>query len=197
MVFTKEVLKEALASNDFYIQTTAKALGISRTKLYNLISHFEIDGPAKKGVKPLYKINIKKVNNTYYKMIARCHNPEYTDYKYYGGRGISVCKEWRENRDIFAEYYMKLENYGKDGYTLDRIDNSEDYKPGNVRLTSKIVQANNTRRNKTLEIDGETYTIAEFSRKFDLGQNFVIDRIKLGYTPEEIISVPRYGRRSK
>lgn len=76
-------------------------------------------------------------------MIQRCNNPKNINYKYYGGRGITVCERW-----------MKFENFLKDigeipsGLTLDRIDNNDNYTPNNWRFATWKEQANNKRNNK-------------------------------------------------
>lgn len=79
-------------------------------------------------------------------MIQRCHNPNKKFYELYGGRGISVCKTWRNNYLAFRRWalnngYDPEAPYGK--CTLDRIDNNKDYKPSNCRWVDMGVQNNN------------------------------------------------------
>jgi hypothetical protein len=88
---------------------------------------------------PLYK--------TWGNMVHRCHNPEDTHYHLYGARGIEVCPEWREDLAAFIEYAQRLEHYGEPGYSIDRIDNSQGYKPGNLRWATKTQQVANQRGN--------------------------------------------------
>jgi len=76
----------------------------------------------------------------------RCYNKNCPKYSIYGGRGIRVCFEWRYDFYPFYQHVIRLENYGKKGYSLDRIKNNEDYKPGNVRWASRNTQGAN--RNK-------------------------------------------------
>ena len=78
----------------------------------------------------------------------RCGNPAHRNYKDYGGRGITICKEWENNFLAFYNYVSKLEHYGENGRSLDRIDNNGGYCTGNVRWATAKEQANNTRRSK-------------------------------------------------
>lgn len=85
-----------------------------------------------------------KRSPTYYSwaaMIARCTNPNRSDYRYYGGLGIKVCERWRS----FANF---LEDMGERprGRTLDREDANGDYEPSNCRWATKKTQMNNQRR---------------------------------------------------
>lgn len=79
----------------------------------------------------------------------RCYNKNFKYYDYYGGRGIALCDEWRDDFKSFYDYMMDLPNAMKDGYTLDRYpDNDGDYKPGNMRWATAKQQANNRRKRR-------------------------------------------------
>jgi len=90
-----------------------------------------------------------KSNTTIYKCWAdikqRCNNPKDCRYYDYGGRGIKICRQWEEDFENFYKYVSKLENFGKRGYSIDRINNDDGYRPGNVRFAT-ISQQNLNRR---------------------------------------------------
>lgn len=82
-------------------------------------------------------------------MIQRCHNARSKQYPNYGGRGIVVCERWRNSFPSFlADVGPRpggLDEKGRAIYSLDRIDNSRPYEPGNVRWATYKEQASNRR----------------------------------------------------
>ena len=90
----------------------------------------------------------------WYNILQRCHkNPELKQWKDYGGRGIEMCSEWRNDYLKFKKWV--LENIGErqKGMTLDRIDNNGNYEPNNVEWASRKKQNNNKRSNKLKYLD--------------------------------------------
>ena len=80
-------------------------------------------------------------------MIQRCTNKNNKKYPDYGGRGITVCAEWKKYEQFLA--WAKANGYDENAprgeCTLDRIDNDKGYEPGNCRWVSMKVQSNNRR----------------------------------------------------
>lgn len=126
-------------------------------------------------------------------MINRCESESWRDFHNYGGRGISVFPEWRESFEAFRDW--ALENGYRDDLTLDRIDVNGNYEPSNCRWASKKEQANNTRRSRYVEFNGEVKTIKEWADSFDLNYNTLYSRIsKRGWSVERAITTPTKGR---
>lgn len=79
-------------------------------------------------------------------MKNRCGNSNFPMYGYYGGRGVSVCAEWR---DSFEEFFLWAIRTGwQPGLELDRVDNDGNYEPGNCRWATRVQQMANTRKRR-------------------------------------------------
>ncbi|MBT2759868.1 hypothetical protein J7E85_01210 [Paenibacillus sp. ISL-20] len=75
-------------------------------------------------------------------MIQRCSNPKNNQYKNYGGRGITVCREWLES---FQEFFNDMGKKPSAIYSLDRIDVNGNYGPNNCKWSTPKEQARNRR----------------------------------------------------
>lgn len=102
-------------------------------------------------------------------MKQRCSNPNSFEFHLYGGRGISVCEEWKNSYEAFRSWAM--ENGYSPKLSIDRIDNNGNYCPENCRWATAVEQANNTRRNRLLTYKGETHSVSEWGRILGIKQS--------------------------
>jgi len=102
-------------------------------------------------------------------MKARCHNPKHDKYKYYGKRGLTVCKEWKDSFETFHKW-AKENGHSKE-LEIDRKDNSKGYEPDNCRFVTR--KQNMRNRSSTFKIlyKGELRPFAE-----------IVEETKINYT---------------
>ena len=84
----------------------------------------------------------------WHSMKQRVNNPARREYKYYGARGITMCKEWFDSYEVFREWAYSNgydENAERSKCTIDRIDVNGDYEPNNCRWVGMDIQARNKR----------------------------------------------------
>lgn len=91
----------------------------------------------------------------------RCENPRHKSYDRYGGRGITICDEWRKDPESFVRW--ALENGFRKGLTIDRIDTNKGYSPDNCRWITFKEQANNRSNNRLITVFDTTHTISEWA----------------------------------
>lgn len=108
---------------------------------------------------------------------SRCYNKNNKRYKDYGGRGIAVCDEWKD--DFMSFYNWAILNGYKDTLTIDRIDVNGNYEPSNCRWVTPKQQARNRRSNRNYTINGETHCLKEWCEIVGLNYRTVQYRINI------------------
>jgi hypothetical protein len=116
-------------------------------------------------------------------MFRRCYKKDSDNYKYYGGRGITICKEWREFI-VFRNW--ALSNGYADNLTIDRIDPNKKYSPNNCRWATIKEQQNNKTNNSYLEYKGKSFTYSQFADYLHVPYWTIVNQLKLGWTIEKI-----------
>lgn len=124
-------------------------------------------------------------------MMERCFKPNTHEYENYGGRGISVCEEWR-NFDSFYEWAVS--NGYNSNLTLDRIDSNGDYEPRNCRWTTMKKQQRNRRNNVFITYNGETHCLSEWAEIAGIRYGTFLKRIYAGWSMERAMTQPITNR---
>jgi hypothetical protein len=133
--------------------------------------------------------NHSKTYKVWAGMKKRCSTPSMTAYKYYGGRGISVCERWNSFDNFLADMGETPE-----GMSLDRIDSDGNYEPLNCRWASPKAQARNRRNAVRVTAFGETLTLPEWVEKTGLSYRTIYGRLRVGTDPELALSRKWYSR---
>lgn len=133
-----------------------------------------------------------KSNSKFYELykgiIKRCYYPKAINYYLYGGRGITVCDEWRDSFQAFYDWSMA--NGYEPGLSIDRIDNDGPYSPENCRWVSLDVQANNKRTSHYLTYNGETKTVSQWAHERGMLKETLFERLKKGWSIEDALTKP-------
>lgn len=128
-----------------------------------------------------------KTYSVWKNMRYRCNKPNHKFYKFYGGKGVSVCKRW----DIFLNF---LEDMGEkpEGLSLDRINNDGNYEPSNCKWSTQQEQNENSSRVVRFTYGGKTMNMKEWAKELKLNYQTLAGRIKTyGISFEEAISRPK------
>lgn len=119
-------------------------------------------------------------------MKKRCFNRHAYNYSDYGGRGITICKEWLDDWVSFRTW--ALDNGYNENLSIDRIDVNGDYEPGNCRWVDCVAQANNRRSSRYITYNNEEHTIAEWAKILNIPYKRLHKWIYKGKTMEEIMA---------
>lgn len=154
---------------------------------------------AKEQARRMSQNNIKhnksntRLYHIYKCMLNRCYLKVHKFYKNYGGRGITICEEWKNDFIIF--YNWAIENGYKDNLSIDRINNDENYEPSNCRWLSVKEQANNRRTNILYEYQGEIKSLKFICEKFNAKYGTVRKRIVNGMNLKEALDIEQQRNR--
>lgn len=132
-----------------------------------------------------------KIYRAWRHMNHRCFNANDKNFSNYGGRGITVCDEWRTDFVAFYNYVSKLAHFDEKGYSLDRINNNGNYEPGNVRWATRSEQSNNRRNNIVVEYGGKEMTLTQAAELSGIKFGALQWRYKNGWRDEKLFQPVR------
>lgn len=140
-------------------------------------------GQYRKDKKSRHGMSRTPIWSVWHSMKERCETPTAQAWKNYGGRGITVCKEWSES---FEKFYEDMAPNYKKGLQLDRIDNEKGYSKDNCRWATPRQNANNRRR--TAYVDGRP--LATWARETGIGLTTLYYRLAHGCPREHLFDKP-------
>lgn len=116
----------------------------------------------------------------------RCLLVTNKSYKSYGGRGITICDEWKESFEAFRDW--ALANGYDDTLTIDRIDNDGNYEPSNCRWVNAKTQARNRSTNTLITFNGETRCVSEWAEMKGMSNGALLERLRKGWSIERALT---------
>jgi hypothetical protein len=117
----------------------------------------------------------------------RCMNPNAKSYARYGGRGITMCRRWRNS---FEAFFADMGPKPSPKHSLDRINNDGPYSPKNCRWATQLQQARNTSQNAVYKINGKILCGTEAAEELGLNADTVKNRRNLGWSDAKIAATP-------
>ena len=143
----------------------------------------------------------ERLYQVYNGMISRCYNKNHPHYDLWGGRGITVCDEWRTDYQSFRKWAYENgydDKRDRKIQSLDRIDNNGNYCPENCRWTSMKEQNRNKRPRKkgggykyNWTFEGVTKSAVEWCAIFNVSVPMVMYRVnEKNMSPFEALITP-------
>ena len=139
---------------------------------------------------------LSKVNNKTYRtwgqIKQRCGNPNCAGAELYQSRGVIICARWKES---FENFLADMGEAPSPSHSIDRIDNSGNYEPGNCRWATPVEQANNRSDNRPITFRRRTQTLSAWSRELGIKRPTLDNRIRTGWSVERAFTTPSGGAR--
>lgn len=111
-------------------------------------------------------------------MHERCENPNAQNWRWYGGKGVKVCKAW-QSFEVFRSW--AADHGYEEGLQLDRVDADKDYKPSNCRWITKRENIKNAQRGLPADIDDR---LRRYCARYRLTTNQVVEEALRAFLPE-------------
>ncbi|MDM7957761.1 hypothetical protein [Blastomonas sp.] len=139
--------------------------------------------------------------NAWVNALHRCHNPAHYSFPDYGGRGISVCDEWRRAETGFETFLDDMGPRPSPDHSIERLDNDAGYEPNNCIWADRKVQSNNRRKQRDyqmefglgfgprkspiIEYQGRIQTMHKWAMEIGLKGSTLRQRLRRGMTVEQ------------
>lgn len=126
-------------------------------------------------------------------MKTRCYNESAKSFRYYGARGIYVCRGW----GTYEAFLASMGRRPSPSHTIDRINNDGSYTCGecddckargvplNCRWVTMLHQARNKRNSRFVTAFGQTKCVGEWAREIGLPPHVLYGRLNMGWSLEE------------
>ena len=133
-----------------------------------------------------------KFYRTWQQIKDRCYSKNRIDYHNYGGRGITVCKQWLKFENFRDDMYLNYKKHKlNNNYTsIDRINNNGNYCKENCRWANVKEQCNNRRQNRLLTYKNQTLNIMQWSKKLNINHYVLYNRFHKNWSIKKILTTP-------
>lgn len=116
-------------------------------------------------------------------MNQRCTDKNSASYPRYGGRGITIQRDWMDfmnfKNDMYDSYVLHCKEFGEKQTSINRVNNDGNYELSNCRWATRKEQGNNTSSNKIISYRGVTLTLVQWSDKLNIPYSVLHERIQI------------------
>lgn len=123
-------------------------------------------------------------------MVQRCTNPKRVDYARYGAAGVAVCDRWR----VFGNFLADMGRRPTAGHSLDRIDSTKGYEPGNVRWATAAEQNRNRKTTRLVEHMGRVQCASDWAQEIGVSKFRLLYRLRQGWTVQQVLDAQPCAR---
>lgn len=117
----------------------------------------------------------------------RCTNKDHSYFKYYGGKGVTICDRWANS---FQNFYDDMGPRPSEGHSIDRIKTSGNYEPSNCKWSTWDEQHRNKTNNRNVIVNGVTMCVSQAVKIIDTHESKVIRMVrKLKITHQQAIDL--------
>lgn len=102
----------------------------------------------------------------------RCYDKNHVRYKFYGGKGITVCERWHSFPNFLEDMGMP-----EKGMSIERIDTNRGYSPDNCKWASSYEQMRNTSRTRIIEFNGERKCVVDWALSVGIDESSMRERL--------------------
>lgn len=117
---------------------------------------------------------------------ARCNCKGSGGYYKYGARGIKVCDRWNSFEDFLDDMGLRP----SPEYSIERVDNEGPYSPENCIWATRLMQANNKRNNRFLELDHVRMTLSQWAREICISPKTLQTRLSRNWSVRDVLTTP-------
>lgn len=129
----------------------------------------------------------QKSYKTWLQIKARCYNENHIVYRYYGGKGIFLWDGWVHDPAAFCEYVEELPGYNDPKTTIDRVDFTKNYEPGNLRWITLQEQQRNKSNNVRITHNGETKIASEWAKEIGVSVSTITHRKRNHWSDDDAL----------
>lgn len=123
----------------------------------------------------------------------RCYEKSNKDYRFYGGRGITVCERWmiHGNGIGFRNFIADMGDRPINGQ-VERVNNDKGYSPDNCIWATREEQSKNRRTNRRIKFNGEENILMDWSKKVGISSSCIAYRLNVGWSVKRALTTPTY-----